>query len=663
VATVLVVDDRAVNRDLVRTLLGYQGFDVVEAEDGDTALRLARERRPDLMITDIVMPDMNGWELVREIRSDRALAELPVIFYTANYVEQEARPIADSLGVESIVHKTGDLTDLLNAVHAARIDATSTSASPTVTDADFSREHLRLLNEKLVEKVRELEEKERLHTLLDAAVAVTGDLGLHETLGRVAAAARQLVRARYASVRCTEPSGVEGEFADDGEDGDSGQPTGPWIELLIGDREPPCGILRVQGPRDGEFTEADRALLGVLCAAAGTAISNARRFDAAARREAWLAASAEITAAMLHAAPAEALEHVVRGVRRVAGADFAVIQIATNDGHVVVDACDGEGMARFKGLVLTQAQAPLHREVASTGRPVRVHDVASGRPELTWLAPAGISVGPMLAIPLSAPDDACPGALLLGNARGGRSFGDVELEMASTLGAHAAVVLEFRRAGADRQQLALLRERERIARDLHDIVIQRIFATGLTLSAVGADVPAAADRLDDVVRELDETIDDIRSTIFALRMVNAGPGSLPAEVRSVIDKASGVLGFAPRLVLKGPVDVGVPERIVPELLATLREALSNVARHAHASSVVIRLSVSGGELALRVVDNGRGLPAERAESGLANLRHRAGALGGSMTAADRGTPSGCVLEWRIPLHVPDRRPDVPEISR
>lgn len=156
-AKVLVVDDSAVSRDLVITLLGCQGHNAVAAADGVQALEMARAEHPDLIITDLLMPLLDGYELIREIRADASLAETPVIFCTANYLQEEVRPIAATLGVSHIVAKPVDVEHLLQTVDDALAEF---AQAPVVPPQTFSREHQRALSAKLIEKVDELERAE-----------------------------------------------------------------------------------------------------------------------------------------------------------------------------------------------------------------------------------------------------------------------------------------------------------------------------------------------------------------------------------------------------------------------------------------------------------------------------------------------------------------------
>jgi signal transduction histidine kinase len=214
------------------------------------------------------------------------------------------------------------------------------------------------------------------------------------------------------------------------------------------------------------------------------------------------------------------------------------------------------------------------------------------------------------------------------------------------------VALELAERRRDAERLVLLEDRDRIAKDLHDTVIQRLFATAMTLmSAIKiTEHPDVAVRVQRAVDDLDETIRQIRSTIFALQAAPGGHPALRNRVLAVTDGISESLGFAPAVRLEGLVDTTVNDEIGEQLIAVLHEALSNVVRHAHAHRVSV--SVHAGEaLVLIVEDDGTGIPPGGRRSGLRNLADRAGNLGGSFEIRDR-EGGGTVLEWRVPLVIP-----------
>jgi signal transduction histidine kinase len=199
--------------------------------------------------------------------------------------------------------------------------------------------------------------------------------------------------------------------------------------------------------------------------------------------------------------------------------------------------------------------------------------------------------------------------------------------------------------------VALLKERDRIARDLHDLAIQRLFATGMTLQGATRFIehPEAADRVLRAIDDLDETTRTIRATIFGLRLRESGPAAsgLRARLVDVVDRAARSLGFTPALRMTGLLDATVPSEIADAAVAVLEEALSNAARHAKASTVDASVSADT-DLTLIVTDDGIGLPEGGHRSGLANLADRAAALGGTFTARTR-PEDGTELLWRVPL--------------
>jgi signal transduction histidine kinase len=254
---------------------------------------------------------------------------------------------------------------------------------------------------------------------------------------------------------------------------------------------------------------------------------------------------------------------------------------------------------------------------------------------------------PLVVVPLRS--HLAPVTALVAVAQPGSGLLDVEeRDLFAGFADQLALSLDRTQALADRQELALISDRERIARDLHDIVIQRLFATGLQLQGVAAMTggSAVADRLDKSVADLDDTIKAIRGTIFELQ--DRRGDSLRAAIRKLVKEYVPVLGFTPVVRTSGPVDTAVPPALGAQLLAVLREAVSNVARHALADGAEVDVGVVGDRLELRVADDGVGLPAEVSESGLRNARRRADDLGGTLEVSRVGE-RGTVLVWRVPL--------------
>jgi signal transduction histidine kinase len=279
-------------------------------------------------------------------------------------------------------------------------------------------------------------------------------------------------------------------------------------------------------------------------------------------------------------------------------------------------------------------------------RPVRIADIGRHRASVGF-PPNHPPMHSFLGVPIRVRDQVF-GNLYLTDKRGAAEFSEADEELVIALAGAAGVAIENARLRQRLEQLAVVRERERIARDLHDTVIQRIFATGMGLQGLQGRLenPENRDRLQQAVDELDETIREIRNTIFALEARDGG-ASLRARVLDLASEAAVRLGFEPRVRFDGPVDAAVSKEVAKELLKTLREALSNVARHAHATSTVVEVSVDTGGVTLRVADDGVGIAnGPSTGHGLDNMRSRAEALGGSFSITKR-RDGGTTVTWRV----------------
>jgi len=225
----------------------------------------------------------------------------------------------------------------------------------------------------------------------------------------------------------------------------------------------------------------------------------------------------------------------------------------------------------------------------------------------------------------------------------------VERDVISALADHAGLTLDRAEALRERHELLLAKDRDRIARDLHDLVIQRLFATGMQLQGARnlGSLGAVRTRIDEAVAELDVAIGDLRATIYELG--RGGRQSLHQDVRALISEYEPVLGFLPLLRLSGQVERSLTPEATDGLLMTLRESLSNLARHARATSAKVELTASAGWVTMRVTDNGVGFDpvAIDRRSGLDNARHRAETLGGHF-AIESSEGAGCRIEWVVP---------------
>jgi signal transduction histidine kinase len=362
----------------------------------------------------------------------------------------------------------------------------------------------------------------------------------------------------------------------------------------------------------------------------------------------WLRASAEVTRRLLSGADSgDVLDLVTQQVLEMSGADLATLALPEGrQRRLVVRHAAGAGAARVSGLALPDTS--LSAQVLASGVPVTLQDFSHDE-RVAPVARQRMVLGPAVILPLGGPGNVS-GVLTVGRRPGSVPLTRASMEMVASFAAQAGVALELAGARRDAEQATVLQDRERIARDLHDLVIQRLYATGMSLQGAMPLIgrPEAAERVSQAVDALDDTIGDIRSAIFALQ---ARPDVRRATVREqileVMDEMTGPLGFAPSLSLAGDLGEHVPEDIAAHMLGALRESLSNAARHAEAARIDVSIE-AGGDLVLVVRDDGIGMGNVTRRSGLANLGERAEELGGALKvspSADGGTE----LRWQVPL--------------
>jgi signal transduction histidine kinase len=521
------------------------------------------------------------------------------------------------------------------------------------------------------EEVLELPEDAK--ALLDAVIAISSDLDMHSVLRRIVVSACQITSAKYGALGVIGHGGGLVDFVTHGIDEKlhaaiGNLPRGHGILGLLIEHPEPIRLshlkdhprsygfppnhppmdsflgvpVRIRGrvfgnlyltekQGGGDFTEQDEKLVLALASAAGFVIENARDYAQSERRRQWLEATAQINDALQPPVRLDdALRQIAIGARRVSGASaVAVVRRAGDTTHEIA-AWDGR---RNEDL------APLAHSMEG--------HIANAEEEATVVV---IPQGPertVVLVPLRAhlaPD----GVLLVVLDAGRGSLESDEAELLASFADQASLALDRAQAISDRQELMLVSDRDRIARDLHDLVIQRLFATGMALQSARriAQSDEVRERIDSAVADLDVTIRDIRSTIFELQ--HGHELSLRADVRGLVKEYVPVLGFTPMVRTTGPLDTAVPKQVAEQLLAVLREALSNVARHAEADAAVVEVEAGADQVMLRVADNGRGLPADRHESGLRNARRRASDNGGSLRLFPE-EPHGTVLEWTVPL--------------
>jgi signal transduction histidine kinase len=289
----------------------------------------------------------------------------------------------------------------------------------------------------------------------------------------------------------------------------------------------------------------------------------------------------------------------------------------------------------------------LSGRVFSTGLPV--HQPLAD-PETAFIAAAAeLDLGPVLAVPLLGSTQV-RGVLWVGRRRGQPPFGSEELDMAAGFANQAALAIELSEARAEQQRAAMLDERDRIAADLHDHVIQRLFAAGLSLQSTAATLGPGAptDRILATVDDLDDTIRQIRTSIFQLQQVrHPAVRGLRTRLLDVAAELTAVLGFAPTLRMSGLLDT-LPDDLGEDVVAVARESLTNVARHARAGSVEIDVAAVESRLTVEVRDDGIGPGSPNRRSGLDNLQRRAEHRGGTFEVQAR-KPAGTWLCWSVPL--------------
>lgn len=531
----------------------------------------------------------------------------------------------------------------------------------------------------------------RVRSLLDAVTAIAGTLDVRQTLERIVAAAADLANARYVALGVIDSEG-EGlsEFITHGIDAAEAASIGPLpaghgiLGLIITnpqplrlhdlrehprsygfpDHHPPMssflgvpvrvgdrvfGNLYLTNKLDGgDFTDEDEHAVVALAGAAAVAVENARLYSVVRRREQWLDATLQIQQAFLRRVDLDTALHLVAvKAREVLGADVAMVILEQGDGRLLVRALDGELSE------LADATLPRHGALADV-----VDRAATVRLAEGLRMPGLDSVASALLVPFTGPGGA-GGALLVGKttARRGSWLAEDDVQALQGFAAQAAIATDRAQAQEDRAALAVLADRDRIARDLHDVVIQRLFATGLTLQSTVRRIaePQVVERLTGAIADLDGTIRDIRGTIFELSHDGAPAPALETQIREVLAVAGETLGLQASLVLDGPLDSAVPDVVRPDLVAVLLESLTNAARHADASSVEVRVCVEGVGpdllLVAEIRDDGKGFCAPDHESGLRNMRQRAESRGGASSVAS-APGQGTTVRWSIPLGKP-----------
>ena len=523
----------------------------------------------------------------------------------------------------------------------------------------------------------------RLRMLIRANAAVSGGTDLRSVLHRVAQAARELIEARCTAVGVSGHHGAVEEFvhADAGEEivtrigglpqarrilallaaepdpvrlidfdshlaalGFPGQNTalGSFLSVPIRVRDHVFGNLLLVDSRAGAFSAEDEQLAIALAATAGAAIDNAQLYQETEQRRQWMAASTEVTQQVFARRAEPPLDLVLRHAVQGATAAVATLVLPMGSDDWSVQAATGVLGNGLPGQVL-DIDRTLAGSVIRSGKPVLIDDYRAegGQPDDL---PAG--VGPAMSAPLLTADKRVMGALTVARATGQLPFCDADLEQFAGFTAHVSVALALDRARGDRESARTLQEHDRIAADLHDHVIQELFATGMGLAGMVHNLANHEQqaRVLGYIEALDATIRRIRTTIFQLQSRRLCPDSLQQRLLAVLNEVTAALHFDPEIDFVGPLDLGVPAELADDVVAVVREALTNIARHAHASATHVRVALVEGQVTVDVTDDGCGIGEPTRRSGLANMLRRAQAHAGSLELT---TPpaGGTSLQW------------------
>jgi signal transduction histidine kinase len=532
--------------------------------------------------------------------------------------------------------------------------------------------------------------RDRVRGLLEAVIAVGSSLQLEAVLRRIVEAAVTLVDARYGALGVIDQDGRLADFIPVGLDEAAIARVDHWPEgrgllgLLITDphpvhladiashpqssgfpaghppmtsflgvpiriRDEVYGNLYLTDKRGGAaFDEEDETLVTALSAAAGVAIENARLFDEAHRQQQWLTASSEVTRRLLAGARVdEVLSFVTQQTQEMTAADLVVLALPDADReHLTISHAAGQNAAAAVGLRLP-GRASVSGQVLADGQPITVEDFRHD-PRVSRAARAALELGPAMLLPLGDADNV-RGVLTVGRAAGAMPLPRAAGQLAMTFAAQAGIALELAERRQDAERLSIYEDRDRIARDLHDQVIQQLYASGMKLQGTIPLItrPLVEERVNSVVDDLDQTITDIRAVIFSLQARGKELRSLRSSILDVVGQMTEAHGMTSSVQLPDRLDQEVPAEIGEHVLYALREALSNAARHGRASHIDVTVLVDG-KLSLLVRDNGTGIKDSGRRSGLANLAGRAEPYGGTLTVGP-ASGAGTELCWQVPL--------------
>jgi signal transduction histidine kinase len=548
-----------------------------------------------------------------------------------------------------------------------------------ITFPDAPRAELDRALGELVEQARKvLETQGRLRALVRANRAVVSHLDLPVVLRTIIEAAVELVGARYGALgviaedggleqfihvgmtdevvatigHLPEGHGLLGALIDDprpirldsiaDDPRSSGFPDGhppmtAFLGVPIAVRDAVFGNLYLTDPSAGGFTDDDEQLVKALAANAGFAIDNARLYAETVARQAWSASAAEMTASILGSDSAQAHEELTTRVASLVGARAAVL----------VGAGEHDGSFRVLGAsvgVGTEDVAIDNDRVRSAiegSQPTRV-DELSGVPAIDG------EPGPALIVPFDGKTGA-PEVLIAVRAAADPAFSAFDLERTVAFSRQAAIAMELADARADRERIVLLEDRARIARDLHDHVIQQLFGTGLELQSIESEIGPGhlADRIGTTVRSLDDTIAQIRTAIFALSRRQGENSGLRYRLLDIVQEVGDALPRPATVSFSGPVDVVSDPELADDIAAFVREGLTNVVRHSGAETATVEVVASGDAITVELADDGTGIGEASRRSGLRNLSERAERRAGEFEVVT--TSEGTRLRLRLPV--------------
>ncbi len=604
---------------------------------------------------------------------------MPALFPAHNGSEVEAR-VAGSEPVGVIPESTG-------------VAARSPSADEISAQVPFKS----LLDELVDETGGVIVSHQRLQRLLRANMEVNtdtvGELSFPRALPRILRSASELVDARYGLLAVFDADGTLEQLFHIGVGPatvavaiDGLSPEADLLGAVIEDSHPVrlrrlagderwSGFPREHAPvdrllglairsrkkvlanlylahRDGkDFTEEEEELLTAFGATAGLAIEDAQLYEQAQGGRRQLQASAEISSMLLaRDSGSDPQQVIIEMVCQLAGADVGTLVLPSPDPEAFeVAVATGSAAEHLRGMTYP-AKNSMVRLAMETGRGIRLEGVQQQHRFEVHLSQVA-EVGPVMAVPLSGRKGPL-GALVIGRRVGRRAFTRADLELAEIFAVHASLARELADARADQQRLVVLRDHAQTARDLHDQVIQRLFAAGLTMQSMAATaaVPELSDRMENVIADLNDTIREIRASISHLEASGLAPSGVASIVLEIVDQLTPTLGFVPMTRFHGPLDTVVAAAELDAVAAVVREAVTNVATHAQATELAVELRVDGNQLSVDVSDNGIGIGPNNdpRRSGLNNLKRRAEIWQGTLSlAANR--PQGTRLCWTIPL--------------